>query len=121
VPEERRRPGPERPGPDDAGHLRQELLHQHRGEPGVPQLRPGTQVVAPGAGHHGAHRRPVRWQPGRLLRELRAVHDQHGEHQAGHGPVAGRGPHQLQKSQWKLINNHGGEDQVRVLQFVTEK
>jgi len=107
VPEERQRRGPERPGPDNAGHLRQPLLHQHRAEPGVPHLRPGAQVVAQGAGHHGAHRRPVRRQPGRLLWELRVVHDQHGEHQASHGPVAGRGPYQLQEGQLKVIK--GGE------------
>lgn len=99
MPQERRPHSPERPGPDDPGHLRQQLLHQHRGEPRHPQLRPGAQVVAPSAGHHGAHRRPVRGQPRRLLRELRAVHDQHGEHQAAHGPVQRRSPHQLQKGQ----------------------
>ncbi|KAG8043069.1 hypothetical protein GUJ93_ZPchr0275g6568 [Zizania palustris] len=47
---------------------------------GVPPVGPGAQVVAVGPGHDGAHRRRLRHQPGRLLHQLRPVHDQYGEH-----------------------------------------
>ncbi|XBI02587.1 hypothetical protein VPH35_131105 [Triticum aestivum] len=67
MPEERRRNVPERPRPDHARQLRQELLHQPRGEPRLPSVRPGAQVGPRRGGDDGADRRSVRRQPGGLL------------------------------------------------------
>lgn len=91
--------GAERPGPDHAGRLRQELLRQHRGEPRLPPVRPGAPVHAGRA--HGGDRQQLRHQPEGLLQELRQVHGQHGEHPAADGQPGG-GPEELQICQWKL-------------------
>lgn len=97
VPVERQRIGPNQPRPDDTGHLRQELLHEPRGEPRPPRLRSDPQVRARGTGRHRTHRRPVCEEPGCLLQELCAVHDQDGEHPARDRPLHGRNPLQLQE------------------------
>uniref|UniRef100_A0A804R938 Peroxidase n=1 Tax=Zea mays TaxID=4577 RepID=A0A804R938_MAIZE len=84
VPEGRRqRVGAQRPRPGHAGHLRQRLLHQHRGAPRDAAVRPGAAVDALRA--HGADRPPLRRQPEGVLQELRQVHDQHGEHPGADG------------------------------------
>uniref|UniRef100_A0A804LGR2 Peroxidase n=1 Tax=Zea mays TaxID=4577 RepID=A0A804LGR2_MAIZE len=83
VPEGRQRVGAQRPRPDHAGHLRQQLLHQHRGAPWDAAVRPGAAVDARRA--HGADRRTVRRQPEGVLQELRQVHGQHGEHPGADG------------------------------------
>lgn len=83
VPEGRGRDGAQRPRPDHAGRLRQQLLHQHRGAPRDAAVGPGAAVDAGRA--DGGDRRPVRRQPEGVLQELRRVHDQHGEHPGADG------------------------------------
>ncbi|CAL4913443.1 unnamed protein product [Urochloa decumbens] len=92
VPQGRGRDGAQRPGPDHAGRLRQQLLHQHRVPPRDAAVGPGAPVDAGGA--HGGDRRPVRRQPEGVLQELRQVHDQHGEHPGADGEP-GRGQEEL--------------------------
>ncbi|VAI07968.1 unnamed protein product [Triticum turgidum subsp. durum] len=75
--------GAQRPRPDHARRLRQELLHQPPGQPRVPPVRPGAARGARRA--HGGDRRPVRERREGFLQELCRGHDQHGEHQAAHG------------------------------------
>ncbi|AQK43687.1 Peroxidase 72 [Zea mays] len=81
VPAVGRRPEPVRAGPGEPVPVRQPVLPQHPGHGRAAQLRRDPAHAEPP--DHGP-RPPLRRRPGALLRPLRQVHGQDGQHLAAH-------------------------------------